>query len=154
MASVTYEEIFSNFLGNITDYNLQENLSISDSEELMTEYLHKAASHTYTAHIFSSHKLHDEVHLFEYEMEISTDDDADKEFVITALAKWMVYEWLHKQVRAVTLTAQVFGGKELSAFSQANHLAQLRGLQDDVYAEARRYICDRGTFVNSYLGGA
>ena len=152
MTSIDYQVIFENFLGNITDYEFA-NLSISDSFSLMTEYLHNALAETYLRRIFSSLTLDDETHILSYEMKYVVDDEADKEFVIDAIAKWMVYEWLHKEVRNKTNTTQFFGGKEQKYYSQAQHIAELRGLMDDVYKEARFFVQDRGYISNSYIGG-
>lgn len=150
MTSVNYTQIFEMFLGNITDYNFA-NLSTSDSYTLMTEYLHKAIAETYLRRIFSSIKLDDEVQNISFVLKYSTEDD-EVDFVINAIAKWMVYEWLQKQVRSVDLTAQFFGGKEQKYYSQSAHLSELRGLMDDAYKEARFFIGDRGYINNSYLG--
>ena len=153
MASVSYDEIFSNFLGNITDYDLQVNMSPSDSYSLMAEYLRKAVSDPYVKHIFASAVLDDEVQTLTYELVDAGDEDSDKDFVISALSKWMVYEWLHKEVRSKLNTAQFFAGKEQKFYSQANHIAELRALQDDSYKEARDFIRDKGYISNSYLKG-
>jgi len=150
MTSVSYDEIFSNFLGSITDYDLQVNLSPSDSYGLMTEYLHKTVADQYVKHLFSTVTLDDDVQTFTYEM---ANGDDDTEFVVMAISKWMVYEWLHKEVRSKINTAQFFGGKEQKYYSQAQHISELRGLQDDAFTEARRFIQDRGYINNSYLGG-
>lgn len=112
MPSIKYETIFNNFLGNITDYDIQVNLSVSDSYELMTEALHKSVSDPYVNRLFSSIALDDDVMLMSYELVRAKDENTDKEFIITALGKWMVYEWMHKRVRSVDMTAQVFAGKE------------------------------------------
>lgn len=150
MASVSYDDIFSNFLGSITDYDLQVNLSPSDSYGLMTEYLHKTVADQYVKHLFSSVTLDDDVQVFTYEMANGNDD---AEFVVMAISKWMVYEWLHKEVRSKLNTAQFFGGKEQKFYSQAQHISELRALQDDAFKEARRFIQDRGYISNSYLVG-
>lgn len=151
MSSLQYDSIFEKFLGNITDYDFA-NLSISDSYELMTEYLHKSLAETYVNRLFSSYELDDEINTLVYEMKHSVSEDADAEFISSALAKWMVYEWLHKQVRSVLNTAQMFAGAEQKFYSQANHIDELRGLLDDSYKEARFFIQDRGYIKNSYLG--
>lgn len=151
MASITYDKIFSYFLGDITDYNLY-NLSQSDAEMLMTEYLHKAMAESYVNRLFSKYTLSDDVQTLEYEMIHVVGDDQDEEFVTTAIAKWMVYEWLKRQVKSVTNTAQMFAGKEQKMYSQAQHLSELRSLQDDAFKEARFYLQDRGYIYNDYLG--
>ena len=111
MASIDYTEIFESFLGNVTDYDFV-NLSMSDSFVLMTEYLHKALAETYLRRLFSSLTLDDASQTLTYEMVYVIEDESDREFIINAIAKWMVYEWLHKEVRSKTNTAQFFGGKE------------------------------------------
>lgn len=152
MTSIDYNVIFESFLGNITDYDFA-NMSLSDSFSLMTEYLHKALAEAYVRRLFSSIVIDDETQVISYEMNYVTDDEADREFIIQAIAKWMVYEWLQRQVESVNLTAQFFGTKEQSAYSQANHLAQMRGLRDDAFKEARFALQDRGYINNSYIIG-
>ena len=153
MASISYEEIFSSFLGNVTDYNLAS-LSPTDAFEIMSEYLHKSAADPYVYRLFSEYSLDDEGQVLSYTLSNSVNDDTDKEFVINALAKWMVYEWLNSQVQSVTNIAQMFSNKESKFFSQAQHLAEIRGLKDDAYKAARFYIQNAGYVRNSYLGGA
>lgn len=153
MSSLKYDVIFGEFLGDITDYDFA-NLSISDSYELMTEYLHKSLAEAYVNRLFSSYEVDDEINILTFEMKHSVSEESDIEFITSALAKWMVYEWLHKQVRSVTNTAQFFGGAEQKFYAQANHMSELRGLMDDAYKEARFFIQDRGYIKNSYLGGS
>ena len=111
MASIDYKDIFESFLGNITDYNFA-NLSITDSYQLMTEYLHKAVANPFVYRIFSTASLDDETQLLSFSLRREENEDMDKEFIITVLAKAMVYEWIHPQVRSTVLTSQFFGGKE------------------------------------------
>lgn len=152
MASIDYEEIFSSFLGSVTDYNLAS-LEPTEAYELMKEYLHKSLAERYVARLFKTKKLDDDVQLFSFEMKYSIDDDADREFVIEALAKWMIYEWLQKQVKNTSLTAQFFGGKEQKFYSQSNHLTELRALSKDAFNEAYGMIMRRGYIDNDYLEG-
>lgn len=153
MASITYSEIYKAFLGNITDYKLAS-LGEEDARTLMQEYLHKSLYEPYVRRLFSSLSVDDEAQTLTYTMKHGTDEQSDKEFVINAIAKWMVYEWLHAQVNTTTLTEQmIFSSKEKSYYSQANHLSELRALQNDAFKEARGFIMDRGYISNSYLGG-
>lgn len=149
MTSISYEEIFSSFLGNVTDYNLAS-LSATDAFELMTEYLHKTIADPYVKHIFTEVTLDDEIQLLSYTL---SNDEDNEDFVITAISKWMVYEWLHKQVKSVTNITQMFGNKEQKYYSQSQHLSELRSLESDSYREARFFIQNRGYIDNSYLGG-
>lgn len=152
MTSISYDEVFDKFIGSVTDYELTS-LDMSDAYNLMAEYLNKAVSEPYVRRLFSSISLDDEIQTLSYEMVNPTSDKADEDFITSALAKWMVYEWLHRQVRSVTNTMQFFGTKEQSYYSQANHLSELRGLQDDAYKEAKQTIMDRGFISNTYLKG-
>ena len=152
MASVNYETIFSLFLGSITDYRLAS-LNEEDANTIMTEYLHKALAATYLSHLFSSSALDDDNQTFTYTLAYATAND-ETDFVCNAIAKWMVYEWVHNQVQSTTLTNQmIFSSKEKSFYSQANHLSELRALKDDLYKEARSFVMDRGWINNSYLNG-
>ena len=153
MSSLKYDVIFSKFLGNVTDYDFTR-LSISDSYEIMTEYLHKSLSESYVNRLFSSYEIDDETNTLTFEMKNPQSEETDLEFISSALAKWMVYEWLHKQVRSIVNTSQFYGGAEQKMFSQAQHISELRGLMDDTYKEARFFIQDRGYIKNSYLGGS
>lgn len=153
MTSIDYETIFSSFLGSITDYDFAQ-LSMSESFSLMTEYLHTALAESYLRRVFSSVSLDDDAQTLSYELKYVVDEIGDNDFIISLIAKWMVYEWLHKEVRSKNLTSQFFGTKEQKFFSQSNHLTEMRALLDDVYKEARFMLQDRGYINNSYIGGA
>ena len=153
MASVSYEAIFSMFLGNITDYKLAS-LEEEDATAIMTEYLHKTVSTPYISRIFSSVSMDDVNQTIEYSMAHPTNEEGDSGFVVTALSKWMVYEWIHNQVNNTVNLAQFFGGSEQKYYSQQQHLTALRELQDSLYKEARNFVMDRGYITNSYLGGS
>ena len=60
----------------------------------------------------------------------------------------MVRGWLAPQVRSVTLTSQVFGGKEEKFYAQANQLAEMRNLDADLQRQADLLFC-RGTYNNN-----
>ena len=153
MTSIDYEEIFSSFLGSVTDYNLAS-LDPTEAYELLTELLHKALADRYVARIFSSKELDDDVQKFSFEMKHVIDSESDSEFVINALAKWMKYEWLQKSVNNTALTSQFFGGKEQKFYAQANHLSELQSLKSSAYDEAYAYIRNRGYIDNKYLEGS
>ena len=152
MASLSYDEIFSDFLGSVTDYDLAS-VNIDDMYGLMTEYLHKTLSQSYVRRLFSSVSFDDIVQMFSFEMVNSVDDAADLDFTRYILSKGMVIEWLKPQVRSKVNIAQFFGGKEQKWFSQAQHLSELRGLLEDTQLEMRKAIRDRGYIYNPYLEG-
>lgn len=154
MASITidYQEIFSAFLGNVTDYKLAS-LDETSANSLMVEWLHKSFGNMYIRRLFSSFVYDDEVQTLTILMARSVSDDIDKEFVINVFSKQMVYEWIHSQVNSVVNTSQTFGGKEQKFYSQAAHLAELRNIENDAILAVRNMISDRGYIYNGYLGG-
>ena len=150
MTSLSYEEIFSDFLGNVTDYDIAS-MEISEAYSMMTEYLHKALSNTYIRRLFSSIQYDDSIQIFEYELTNKVEDEQDSDFVKSIITKGMVIEWVKPQVRSKLNMAQMFGGKEQRFFSQSQHLSELRGLLEDTQLELRKEIRDRGYIYNPYL---
>ena len=57
----------------------------------------------------------------------------------------MVRGWLAPQIRSVTLTQQVYSGKETKWFAQANQLAEMRALDEQLRKDADLLFC-RGTY--------
>lgn len=152
MISLDYEDIFSSFLGSVTDYNLAS-LDATEAHEILKEYLHKSLATRYVNRLFSSMKLDDDIQLFSFEMKYPIDDETDREFVITALAKWMAYEWSQNKVSSTTLVMQLLAGKEQKFYSQSNHLSETKALKQNLYDEAYGYIMRRGYIDNEYLEG-
>ena len=60
----------------------------------------------------------------------------------------MVRAWLAPQIRSVTLTSQVFSGKETKYYAQANQLAEMRALDEQLRKDAELLFC-RGTYLNN-----
>ena len=60
----------------------------------------------------------------------------------------MVRAWLAPQIRSVTLTNQVFSGKETKYYAQANQLAEMRALDEQLRKDAELLFC-RGTYLNN-----
>ena len=150
MTSISYDRIFNYFLGLVEDDKFW-NMSKSDITEIMTELLHKAVYSSYVYHLFSSVSTEDPVQILTYEMKHEVNEEADKMFLIEALAKWMKYEWLSPQLNTVVNTAQMFAGKEQKFYSQANHITELREMTELAYKEARDFIRDRNYINNGYL---
>lgn len=64
------------------------------------------------------------------------------------LAIHMVRAWLAPQIRSVTLTQQVFSGKETKFFAQSQQLAEMRALDEQLRKDADLLFC-RGTYLNN-----
>ena len=151
MSSIDYELIFNGFLSNITDYKIATQDEDVTTEQL-TEYLHKAVSTPYIRALFMSVVLDDDFETITYEMK-NPDANGDDDFLINMLGKAMVYEWIHPQVRKTSLISQMFSGKEVKWYAQSNHMAELRGIEEDAELEVRRMIRDRGFISNKYIEG-
>lgn len=149
MSSLSYDNIFSSFLSNVTDYKIAMQDEDMTTEQL-TEYFHKVIGTPYIRALFTSITLDDENHVFTYEMK-NPDLINDDYFLINLFGKAMVYEWIHPQVRKTSLLAQMFSGKEVKWYAQSNHMAELRGIEEDAELEVRRMIRDRGFISNKYL---
>lgn len=148
--TLEYDDIFSYFLGNVSDYQIAS-LNTNDAYELMVEYLEKTVAQPYIRRLFSSVSLNTEIHTLEFEMSYVVEESADRDFVRSLLAKGMVCEWLRPQVRNKVNLSQMFAGKEQRFFSQSQHISELRAMLEDTDIEVRRLIRDRGYINNSYL---
>lgn len=150
MTSLSYDEVFDDFLGRVADYDFSR-MDESTANYLMSEYLQKVVARSYIRRLFSQINVDKEIHSINFEISEKFDDDADREFVKTILSKGMVVEWLEPQVRSKVNISQFFGGKEQKYYSQSNHIAELRGLLEDTERDLRREIRDRGYVYNAYL---
>ena len=148
--TLEYDDIFSYFLGNVSDYQIAS-LNMNEAYELMVEYLEKTVAQPYIRRLFSSVLLDTDIHTLVFEMNYVVEESADRDFVRSVLAKGMVVEWLRPQVRNRLNNAQMFAGKEQKFYSQSQHLSELRALLEDTDIEVRRLIRDRGYINNSYL---
>lgn len=150
MATLSYEKVRSNFLSNITDYNIATQ-DIDTTIEVLGEYLHKSVATPYVRKEFATISLDDPSQTITYTLNMSEDDESDEEYVINILGNQMVSEWIKPRLNDVTLLAQLYSGKEAKWYSQANHMAELRGVSEDALLNVRRMIRDRASFKNKYL---
>lgn len=150
MASLSYDKIFSEFLGNMTDPTIA-NLDKTQAYEIMTDYLHKAVSSVYVRRLFSSISFDDEVQEMTYEMAKKTDDNADNDFVQVMLGKAMILQWITPQVQSKVNLAQMFTGSDQRFFSQASHVSELRAMKSDIEKDLQSFILTRGYVYNDYL---
>lgn len=152
MASLSYDEIFAQFLGNVTDPELAK-MDDTTATEYLTEYLHKAVSPPYIRRLFSSIKLDDDVQQMTYAMVKVTDTDGDDDFVKTMLGKSMAVQWITPQTQSKINIAQMFSDTDRKFYSQASHLGETKSLKEDMEKELQSYILSRGYIHNKYLEG-
>lgn len=152
MASITYDEIFSNFFLQAEAYDI---LVMDDQtvDQVQCGWLHLSVN-SYVRRLFSELTFDDENREITFTMSYPIDDATDLEFVSTIQGKGMLIQWLTPKVNSFNLTSQVFGSKEEKYFSQAAHLEQLRELLKRLQYEQRAEIRDRGYANNAYLDGS
>lgn len=60
----------------------------------------------------------------------------------------MVRGWLAPQIKSVTLTNQVYSGKETKFYAQSQQLAEMRALDEQLRKDADLLFC-RGTYLDN-----
>lgn len=133
-----YEKIYNRALAKLTDYDLA--LMPDDDFRLMLRgWLNSSIS--------KFRKCASDLADRDDELEIFNVDLLDEEIEILSLL--IVCEWLEPQINSVTLTHQMFGGKEEKFYAQANQLAELKALRDSTRTEARKLMRDYTYFSGS-----
>lgn len=133
----SYETLYNRCLSKIEDPTLAM-LSDNDMDDMLHGWMLSAiAKHRKCDHDMSDRD--DELRQFNFDM-------SDLELEILAIL--MCREWVSQQLNSVTLTLQVFSGKETTYFSQAAHLKELQALDDKWRLEAQQLSRDY-TYTNS-----
>jgi hypothetical protein len=135
-----YSKIYDRALAKITDYDLAF-VHDDDLRFMLRGWLNSSIS--------KFRKCASDLSDRDDELEIFNIDLVDEEIEILSLL--MVGEWLEPQVNSVTLTHQMFGGKEEKFYAQANQLAELKALRDDTRTEARKLMRDYTYAHSSYF---
>lgn len=133
----SYETIYSRALAQLTDPLLAQ-LPEEDLEIMLHEWLINAIVEPVVGKYDFSDRDDD---LKQFNFDISERDQK-------ILSIHMVRGWLAPQIRSVTLTSQVYSGKETKFYAQANQLAEMRALDDSLRREADLLFC-RGTYFNN-----
>ena len=133
----SYEAIYNRALAQITD-PLLINLSDEDLENILYGWLMDAIVEPVVGEYNFANRDEDKK---QFNFDIS---DRDQKI----LAIHMVRGWLAPQIASVTLTAQVYSGKETKYYAQANHLSEMRALDESLQRQADLLFC-RGTYLNN-----
>lgn len=135
-----YEVLYNTALSKITDPQLAM-LPEEDLENMLYGWMKSA---------ISKHR--------KCKSDLSDRDDELKQFnvdltdiEIEILGILMAREWVSSQLLSVTNTLQVFSGKETKYFSQAQHLAELKDLDEKLRLEAQQLSRDYTYFNNDYF---
>ena len=133
-----YETVYDRFLNRIKDFNLVE-LDDYTLRDMLKSWLHSAIVNSRTS---SDLSCDDEIEMFNNDL-----DALD----IELLAMGMTMAWLDQSLNSTELTLQFIGGKEEKYYSQANHIAELRSMREDIRLEMKR-LHSYGTYkTNSYF---
>lgn len=130
-----YEKIYNRFSQKITDFNLSE-IDDYSLDEMLKNWLYTAIVNVRT----SSDLSRDD------ESEVFISDLSDRD--IELLAMGMTLAWLDQYLNSTENVLQFVGGKEEKYYSQANHVAELRALREDIRLEMKR-LHSYGTYTNN-----
>lgn len=133
----SYETIYNRALAQITDPLLAK-LPEEDLEIMLHDWLMDAIVEPVVGEYDFSDR---DEELKQFNFDIS---DRDQKI----LSIHMVRGWLAPQIRSVTLTQQVYSGKESKFYAQANQLAEMRALDEQLRKDADLLFC-RGTYLNN-----
>ena len=131
-----YEKIYTRFGQKITDFNLAE-MDDYSLDQMLQGWLQSAIVNVRTSSDLSLRN--DEVEAFDVDL-----SDRDVEL----LAMGMVMAWLDQYLNSTENVLQFIGGKEEKYYSQANHIAELRALREDIRLEMKR-LHAYGTYTNN-----
>jgi hypothetical protein len=132
-----YSTLYNRALAQITDPLLAQ-LPEADLENMLHDWLMDAIVEPVVGEYNFSDR---DEELKQFNFDIS---DRDQKI----LSIHMVRGWLGPQIKSVTLTQQVFSGKESKYYAQANQLAEMRALDEQLRKDADLLFC-RGTYLDN-----
>ena len=121
-----YEKVFDRFLNRITDFNFGD-LDDDTLHNMLKGWLSSAIVNVRTSTDLSAR---------DNEIEIFANDLLDRD--IELLAMGMTMAWLDQYLNSTENVLQFIGGKEEKYYSQANHIAELRAMREDLRLEMKR----------------
>ena len=133
----SYETLYNRALAQITDPLLAQ-LPEEDVEIMLHDWLLDAIVEPVVGEYDFSDR---DEELKQFNFDIS---DRDQKI----LSIHMVRGWLAPQIKSVTLTQQVYSGKETKFYAQANQLAEMRALDEQLRKDADLLFC-RGTYLHN-----
>jgi len=131
-----YEKVYNRFSQKITDFNLSE-VDDYSLDEMLLGWLNTAIVNARTS-----------TDLFDRDDENEVFNNDLSGLDIELLAMGMTLAWLDQYLNSTENVLQFIGGKEEKYYSQANHIAELRALREDIRLEMKR-LHSYGTYVNN-----
>ena len=111
MPSINYETIYKRALTRINDLELAT-YTQDDFYEYLKEWLQTASSNPLLRKKFSKFSLDDELMTLTFELNNSVDEDYDKNFVTSILAKGVIVNYFPSKLENSANLAVMIGGKE------------------------------------------
>ena len=149
MPSINYEAIYKRALVRINDLELAT-YTQDDFYDYLKEWLHTASSAPLFRKKFSKFSLDDELMILDFELNNSVDEDYDKNFVTSILAKGVIINYFPSKLENSVNLAVMIGGKEekklLGNYKQ--NIERLDTLNRDFERELSRH-----TYYFSEYGG-
>lgn len=140
MPSIDYESIYKRALTRINDLELAS-YTQDDFYDFLKEWLHTASSSTVFRKKFTKYSLDDEIMTLTFELSNSVDEEYDKEFVISVLAKGVIINYFPSKLEHSANLAVMIGGKEekklLGNYNQ--NMERLKRLERDFERELSRH---------------
>lgn len=149
MPSINYEVIYKRALTRINDLELAT-YTQDDFYEYLKEWLHTASSAPLLRKKFSKYSLDDELMTLTFELNNSVDEDYDKNFVTSILAKGVIINYFPSKLENMMNLASWIGGKEekISRSNYKQNMERLDTLSRDFERELSRH-----TYYFSEYGG-
>lgn len=149
MPSIKYEAIYKRALTRINDLELAT-YTQDDFYEYLKEWLHTTSSAPLLRKKFSKYSLDDELMTLTFELNNSVDEEYDKNFVTSILAKGVIINYFPSKLEHSANLAVMIGGKEekklLGNYNQ--NMERLKTLERDFERELSRH-----TYYFSEYGG-
>ena len=149
MPSIKYEAIYKRALTRINDLELAT-YTQDDFYEYLKEWLRTTSSAPLLRKKFSKYSLDDELMTLTFELNNSVDEEYDKNFVTSILAKGGIINYFPSKLEHSANLAVMIGGKEekklLGNYNQ--NMERLKTLERDFERELSRH-----TYYFSEYGG-
>ena len=149
MPSIKYEAIYKRALTRINDLGLST-YTHDDFDEYVKEWWHTTSSAPLRRKKFSKYSLDDELMTLTFELNNSVDEEYDKNFVTSILAKGVIINYFPSKLEHSANLAVMIGGKEekklLGNYNQ--NMERLKTLERDFERELSRH-----TYYFSEYGG-
>lgn len=154
MSSITYNEIYSRFLGKASAYDLiMSYISQETQKDFMCSWFHSAISNPQIRRIFASASLDDDEEIFTYTIKKSVDEAYDKEFVTEVCAQGLLVAWIKPKVYNIINMEFLVSDADKKFLSQANHSAEMRQIQETAEITLTDLLSRSGAYWNDYLDG-